>query len=395
LFVALELVLLGAGPRQITWWTGVAFLALAALVNTPVGRRIEERVGEALADTWREVRGTLVPGLVAWVIDLFRTLAGWVERALYAVDEWFRFRQGQSAGSLATKAVLAALWFPVAYVVRFAFYLLFEPQVNPVKHFPIVTVSHKLLLPQVGVLANLTGLSIPTMTVIVTGIPGIFGFVAWELKENWRLYAANRPRRLPRVALGHHGETMRGLLRPGFHSGTVPKLFRKLRRAERKADRTGKPADVGKSTHGLDEVRHAVELFTERELVPLLRTADCWKGLTPRAGAVRVGVQSVSTELVLPVLGEVVTVVFTHADGLIAARLDPPGWDRKPTADQAAVLRTALAGFAEMGCAPAPSGCVEAGGRTWDVWVALWDRTRGVTTSPPPRLGGGRKGAPD
>ena len=50
---------------------------------------------------------------------------------------------------------------------------------------------------------------------IFTGIPGIFGFLAWELKENWRLYAANRPPRLKPVVLGHHGETMRGLLRPG------------------------------------------------------------------------------------------------------------------------------------------------------------------------------------
>ena len=65
--------------------------------------------------------------------------------------------------------------------------------------------------------------------------------------------------------------------------------------------------------------------------------------------------QSISTELVLPVFGEVVSVTFTHTDGAITARLDPPAWDRKPTTEQADVLRTALAGFCEMGCAPAPS----------------------------------------
>jgi hypothetical protein len=181
------------------------------------------------------------------------------------------------------------------------------------------------------------------------------------------------------VVLGHHGETMRGLLRPGFHSGTVPKLFRKLRRAARKADRTGKPADVVKAAHGLDEIRHAVELFAERELVPPLRAAGSWKGLTPRAGAARVGVQSVAVGLELPVLGESVTMAFTLEEGEVVARVGPPGWDRRMTAEQAEVFRTAVAGFAEMGCAPAPSGCVEQGGRTWDEWVAFWDRAAGET----------------
>ena len=51
-------------------------------------------------------------------------------------------------------------------------------------------------------------------------IPGVFGFLVWELKENWRLYAANRQTRLGKESIGHHGETMLQLLRPGFHSGT-------------------------------------------------------------------------------------------------------------------------------------------------------------------------------
>ena len=65
-------------------------------------------------------------------------------------------------------------------------------------------------------------------------LPGIFGFLVWELKENWRLYRANRAPDLKPVVIGSHGETMLRLLRPGFHSGTVPKLYAKLRRAQRK-----------------------------------------------------------------------------------------------------------------------------------------------------------------
>ena len=33
-------------------------------------------------------------------------------------------------------------------------------------------------------------------------VPGIFGFIAWELLANWRLYRANRPDRLRPVMLG-------------------------------------------------------------------------------------------------------------------------------------------------------------------------------------------------
>ena len=76
-------------------------------------------------------------------------LANWVERQLYAVDEWLRFRGGDSQGSLAMKAILGLVWFPIAYVFRFVFYLLVEPQINPVKHFPVVTVSHKVIWPMV------------------------------------------------------------------------------------------------------------------------------------------------------------------------------------------------------------------------------------------------------
>ena len=38
--------------------------------------------------------------------------------------------------------------------------------------------------------------------VIVTGTPGIFGFLIWELKENWRLFAANRPRTCGPCSIG-------------------------------------------------------------------------------------------------------------------------------------------------------------------------------------------------
>src|SRR5262249_59590974 len=60
-------------------------------------------------------------------------------------------------------------------------------------------------------------------------LPGLWGFMAWELVANWRVYAANRARELRPAQIGSHGETMARLLRPGLHSGTVPKAFPRLR----------------------------------------------------------------------------------------------------------------------------------------------------------------------
>jgi hypothetical protein len=371
LLTAVALVLLGAGPRQTAIAAGVVFAVTTPLANTPPGRRLEDEVREAVADAWRVLRVNLLPGLVSWVLWAFRELAGLVERGLYSVDEWFRFRDGQPRRSLALKAALALVWFPVAYLVRFAFTLLLEPQINPVKHFPVVTVSHKLLLPLIGAVSDATGLSEATSALIIGCIPGIFGFVAWELRENWRLYAANRPEGLPRVVLGHHGETMRGLLRPGFHSGTVPALYRKLRAAVRKAERSGRVARVGRLERGLEEVAHAVRHFAERELVPLLQSAASWRGLTPRVGPVRVGVQTITVGLEVPELGGPgPRVAFDHRGEEIVARLAETGWLGRLGADRAEVLGTALAGFAAMGSA---TGVGSAGPPTWAGWVEFWE----------------------
>src|SRR5207253_2657733 len=97
-------------------------------------------------------------------------------------------------------------------------------------------------------------------------VPGIFGFIAWELQANWRLYRENRPATLRPVLVGSHGETVPRLLRPGFHSGTVPKLFRKLRQAARH--------DRVVSVHRREEALHHVEWelrhFIDREYLNLL-----------------------------------------------------------------------------------------------------------------------------
>jgi hypothetical protein len=197
-----------------------------------------------------------------------------IDRGIHAVDEALRFREGQGWAAFGAKLVVGAVWFVFTYVFRFAWTLLVEPQINPIKHFPVVTVSHKVLLPLIPPLSKQLGVSVETMTTIVFGIPGMFGFLAWELKENWKLYAANAPPGFRSVQVGSHGETVRRLLRPGLHSGTIPKAFAKLR----KAVRTGNELQAAKLQHTLGHIAESVHRFADRSFVAYLRESRRWGG---------------------------------------------------------------------------------------------------------------------
>ena len=206
-------------------------LVTTLLLNSPAGRYADEWITDSLARDWHDLRIKVLTAAYHWIMDLFHRLAVSLERVVYTVDEWLRFRTGDDRQVEAVKLLAGTCWFFVAYVVVFAFTLLIEPQINPIKHFPVVTVSHKLILPTgpvfVEQLEPYIGKAKATTLVWSTIwlIPGVFGFLVWELKGNWRLYAANRPRTLLPVPVGRHGETLTSLLRPGFHSGTLPKLY--------------------------------------------------------------------------------------------------------------------------------------------------------------------------
>lgn len=387
--VVVGMAALGATPWRVFKWGGIVFAGAVIAANTRWGWMVQERLGETVSDWWRVVRVNLIPGLIAAILDFFRRVANWVEQRLYAVDEWLRFRGGDSQGSFALKAALGLLWFPVAYVVRFVFYLLFEPQVNPVKHFPVVTVSHKVIFPMYPSLAELLNISDKTAIGIIFCIPGIFGFIAWELMANWRLYRANRPERLKPATIGSHGETMRGLLRPGFHSGTVPKLYRKMRHA----CRDGHPEQAARHHHDLHHAAEAVHRFVERELVPLLEGHPDWGKVPVTVGDIHFGCQRAGFDLHAPALGrEPVAVSFENRHGTVEATIDRTGWFDKLTAKQRAVLVNALRGLFDMAAADRFDGCdrgCEANGEgkptpadlaravTWDEWVAGWVKKPG------------------
>ncbi|GIW72241.1 MAG: hypothetical protein KatS3mg102_1783 [Planctomycetota bacterium] len=264
--------------HRLDWrWYLAGYLAAAVLLDSRPGRIVQAHLEDALAAWWGQITRRVLPELARAVLELSRQVLGWIERAHYAVDELLRIRQRDSRAGLVLKAVFGRLWAVVMYVVQFFVTLLVEPQLNPLKHFPVVTVSHKLLLPTAPLWAAAYGtLCEPALaqtlawtTVFV--LPGLFGFLVWELGANWRLYEATRRARLTSVVIGAHGERMTGMLRPGLHAGTIPKACERWRRRATEAWAEGKTAEPGREMQRLQEAERHLRAFWERELVALWR----------------------------------------------------------------------------------------------------------------------------
>lgn len=332
------------------------FLGLLMVLNSRTGRALEEFTVEWLERSWRLLRVHVLSALFNLVMETFKQLLDLVDKLLYSVDEWLRFKSGESALTLGVKAVLGLAWGVVIFVVRLYVTLLIEPQVNPIKHFPVVTVSHKLILPFSLMLARLMAAPIEPVlgkflanTIAGTTVfllPGIFGFLVWELRENWRLYAANRAKTLQPVPVGHHGETLPRLLRPGFHSGTVPKLYAKLRRAAGSEEAAHKAAALEKSRERLAHVAEAVRHFVERELLALLRESRSCRDLPLRVGGVQLATNSLHIDLVVN-RGDERTprLVFEEQSGWIIAHIAETDALAQLSREQRQVLENALAGF--------------------------------------------------
>ena len=249
------------------------------------------------------------------ILHFFQWILEGIDRGIYAVDEWLRFREGEGRASFVSKLLFGVLWFGVTYLFRFAWTLMVEPQINPIKHFPVVTVSHKLLLPLIPSLAKQFHMTDKTMGTIVFGIPGIFGFLVWELRENWKLYQSNAARDLQSAAVGSHGEKVRALLRPGFHSGVVPKTLAKLRHAVRK----GKTERASRLHHSLDHIAEAVSRFFDREFITYLRSSSRWGGVPIQARKPILTPNEVLLPIVLGDTGAATSIVLEERGGWVIA----------------------------------------------------------------------------
>jgi hypothetical protein len=179
-------------------------------------------------------------------------------------------------------------------------------------------------------------------------LPGFFGFAVWELKENFKLYRMNRPTALSPVAIGHHGETMGGLLKPGFHSGTIPKTYAKLRRATWRGGRRAL-----EHREALHHVEEAIRRFVERELITLLEESPRW---TPHVevGHIEIASNRVRIGLVCESLqggrdaSGTAKIAFEEQSGWLLGSVAQLGWIAKLDDVQRLVLENGLAGFYKM-----------------------------------------------
>jgi hypothetical protein len=346
-------LLAGLDPNSAAVLGGSLFVVALVFCTSRVGRDLGEALTDWVARGWRRLSVDIIPGLFRLIMEFFKALLELVSRFLYTIDEWLRFRSGESPLKQAVKAVAGVFWFFITYVVRFAVNVLIEPQINPIKHFPIVTVSHKLLLFVIPVLQGVLearmnwgpAFALLVATSIIWSIPGIFGFMAWELKENWFLYKANRPSDLRPAVIGGHGETMLRLLRRGFHSGTVPKLHARLRKAEYR----GRAPVARKQMAALHHVAEGVRHFAERELVSLLAKSRSWGGLPLEVGQVVLASSRAKVELRCPALpGGPVWLVFDEQQGWLLAGVGEAGWLAALESTQRRALAVALAGLYKM-----------------------------------------------
>jgi hypothetical protein len=258
------------------------------------------------------------------------------------------------------KAILGLGWFCVAYLVRIFVNLLIEPQVNPIKHFPVVTVSHKVILPMSKRLTLLLAAPLsplgPKFALFIAGttvllLPGVFGFLVWELKENWRLYEANRAESLRPVIVGDHGESMGGLLRPGIHSGTLPKLFGKLRKADRRARGDVDEKGAFKRLESLHHVEESIRRFVDRDFIALLHDSRTLHPAAIETGEIHLATNRVRIELrsaVAEPTAPGLWIEFDERHDALIAGIEGPGWLPQLSEEQIRVLHVAVIGLFKM-----------------------------------------------
>ncbi|MFM8274622.1 MAG: hypothetical protein ACKODX_20150 [Gemmata sp.] len=341
------------------------FLCIAGVVNTRFGWRVEVVLIEAARRILELIPS--LPTALRWLNDIFRELVAALEWLLARVEDWLRLRGRTGPFAVAVRAVAGVLWMPFAFLIRFYMVVLIEPMINPLKLplsllfakfvYPVLLLFPALLqsdqnswLGYSSPLARQLGpyLTEPGAGLLIMGtlwlLPDAFTFLFWEMRENWRLYRANRPAALRPVAVGGHGETVHGLLHWGFHSGTVPRLYAKLRAAERAAARTEEWRDARTHRAALRAVEEAVRRFATRDFVEVLNDSDSgWTGPRLSAGRVSLGTNRIRLELAGVGTADSAWLEWEDRAGWLVARWASPGFLTALTDEQARVFTNALA----------------------------------------------------
>ncbi|HVK07899.1 MAG TPA: serine/threonine-protein kinase [Gemmataceae bacterium] len=341
------------------WAARIGTFAVAvAIVNSRVGRAIETLLFQVAVQVTNLFRS--FPHLLRWVSNIFRRWLEALEWVLARGEDWLRLRGEGSTLAVAVRAVAGLVWAPIAFLIRFYVVVLIEPMVNPLK-LPLSILFAKFVYPLLALMGLFTlsplgsplvdplapFLTWPVAWLVIIGtfylLPDAVTFLFWEMRENWRLYRANRPTAVRAAAVGPHGETVARLLRPGFHSGTIPRLYARLRAAEQEAAVTGEWRRVRANRQALREVEDSVRRFVERDLLMALNMSPVWAETKLSAGRVELGLTRIRVEVRMA--GDDRPAVLEWellADWLVAAWA-APGWVAGLADDRAQSLANAVA----------------------------------------------------
>jgi hypothetical protein len=344
----------------------IVFLSAGLVARSTMGRATGEAIVQGGVRLYELFRSGLLTGLYNFILYAFKQLVDGLEYVLYSVDEYLRYRSGDSRFLLIVRTVLSALWFPVSYLIRFYSVVLIEPMINPIK-LPLTILAAKIVYPLLAAqgwieLKGFTSPLVDRLSPYVGGplawilviptlwfLPDAFVFLFWEMQENWRLYRANRPGTLRPAVIGGHGETMRMLLEVGFHSGTVPRLYARLRRAERQAARTGNWQTARYYRGQLNDVEEAMRLFVTRNLVALVRQSAAWRDRGLEVGGVDPACSRIGVELVHDAYPDrPVWLEFELHAGWLLAGIAQRGWLDDLPWSQLRPLNTGLASLYKL-----------------------------------------------
>ncbi len=367
------------------WRAALIILAVELLFNTRPVHAAGEAATRAALRVFDWLRSGLIPGLFRLMVRFIKQLTDGMEYVLYTVDEWLRFRSGDSRFSMVLRALLGVFWFPISYATRLYMLVLVEPGFNPLKVpisilaakfvYPIILAAHwEQRLPAALAPYLSEYIAYPFVGLTLWLLPDAFGFLFWEMKENWKLYRANRPGYLGAVNVGPSGETFLHLLKPGFHSGTLPRLYAQWRNAGRQAYETGAWRAARACRESLVRVEEAIHRFLEREMLVLLHQSPGWEKRPLSVGEVLLA-------------SNVIRITFRHAgypdqafrlaiaerDGRLIASIEEPGWLPEIPPVERETLSRALEGLYDLAgvdwveeteSAPEPIA--------WTEWVAAW-----------------------
>jgi hypothetical protein len=174
---------------------------------------------------------------------------------------------------------------------------------------------------------------------------------------------------------------MSRLLRRGFHSGTLPKLFARLRKAERRAERGRGEGPAHKRLEQIHHVAESVRQFVERGVVYILEEGRSVAAVRPAVGEVECATNRAIVELVRAddEAGAVV-LAFEESNRQLSLRIVEPGWLGGLDDEGRRAMASAFAGLCGMSDADfvielTTGDSLDARRLcpAWSSWVASWE----------------------